>query len=450
MDARGGVRAAPRAALATPLLVAAILAACGDRTTSSEASRAASTEELAAELGLSAVELRRILALGPLGPPPVDPTNRFADDDEAAALGHALFFDTRLSGDGSISCATCHDPGRAFTDGRSISVGTGVGTRNAPTVLDAAHQRWLTWDGRADSLWAQALQPMERSFEMDGDRTAIVRTVLSDPELRAIYETTFRPAPSVEWLDALPERARPLADDPNDPAVLAWAALSDEDREVVDACFANLGKALAAYQRRLHGGESNLDRFVRGLKEGDRAGLAALSPEALEGLRLFVGRAGCIQCHEGPMLSDGEFHLVGVPPPGGGMPSDAGRFLGSRIVKQDAFNAASLHSDDPQGGAALRVSTLAISPETWGAFRTPSLRHVGRTAPFMHAGQLPDLESVVRFYSTLEGAVQLDHHREQVLAPLELSAEESAALLAFLRSLDGPGPEPFLVGPPSF
>ena len=444
------MRTGPRATLAGSLLAVAIVASCGDRPSAPGSRQPATAEDLAAELGLSSIELRRILALGPLGEPPPDATNRFADDDEAAALGHALFFDTRLSGDGSVSCATCHEPSKAFTDGRAVSVGTDAGTRNAPTVLDAAHQRWLTWDGRADSLWAQALQPMERSFEMDGDRTAIVRTVLTDPELRAIYESTFRPAPSVAWLDALPEQARPLADDPNDPAVLAWAALSEGDREVIDACFANLGKALAAYQRRLHGGETKLDRFVRGLRDGDREALSALSPEALAGLRLFVGRAGCIQCHEGPMLSDGEFHLVGVPSPGGGMPNDAGRFLGARIVKQDAFNAAGRHSDDPEGGAALRVSTLAVSPETWGAFRTPSLRHVGRTAPYMHAGQLPDLESVVRFYSTLEGAVQLDHHREQVLVPLELTEAESAALLTFLRSLDGPGPESRWASPPKF
>lgn len=440
---------ASRRILAASALVAAGLAAACGKAPPPEPTRPATTAELANELGLSAVELRRILALGPLGEPPADPTNRFADDDEAAALGHALFFDPRLSGDGSVSCATCHEPSKAFTDGLAVSVGTGEGTRNAPTVLDAAHQRWLAWDGRADSLWSQALQPMERSFEMDGDRTAIVRTVLADPELRAIYESIFRPAPSVEWLDALPERARPLADDPKDPAVQAWAALSDEDREIVDACFANLGKALAAYQRRLRGGETSLDRFVRGLKEGDREALAALSPEALAGLRLFVGQAGCIQCHEGPMLSDGEFHLVGVPQPGGGMPSDAGRFLGARIVKQDAFNAAGSHSDDPNGAAALRVSTLAVSPESWGAFRTPSLRHVGRTPPYMHAGQMADLESVVRFYSTLEGAVQLDHHREQVLVPLDLDEAESAALLAFLRSLDGPGPEPRWGVPPA-
>ncbi|MGA1399011.1 MAG: hypothetical protein ACO38P_01355, partial [Phycisphaerales bacterium] len=107
------------------------------------------------------------------------------------------------------------------------------------------------------------------------------------------------------------------------------------------------------------------------------------------------------------------------------------------------------HSDDPNAAAGLRVSTLAVSPETWGAFRTPRLRQVGRTAPYMHAGQMPDLESVVRFYSTLEGAVQLDHHREQVLAPLELSEAESAALLAFLRSLDGAGSEGDWAGPPS-
>lgn len=424
--------------LAGVLLVAA---SCGERATPPvETAANPITEDLAADLGLSPIELRRILALGPLGPPPPDPTNRVADDEDAAALGHRLFFDERLSRDGSVSCATCHDPGRAFTDGRAVSMGLGEGSRNAPTVLDAAQQRWLTWDGRADSLWAQALQPMERRIEMGGDRTAIVRLVLTDPQLRAEYESVFGAAPDLDWLNGLPEAARPVEVEPGQPAAVAWDALSEADRTSINDCFANLGKALAAYQRRLQGGETNLDRFVRGLRNGDEELLGSLSPEAIAGLRLFVGRGGCIQCHEGPMLSDGEFHLVGAPTPGGGMPTDPGRFLGASIVKADGFNAASRHSDEPEGGAALRVSTLAVSPETWGAFRTPSLRHVGRTAPYMHAGQLPDLESVIRFYSTLEGAVQLDHHREQVLVPLELSEQESRELLAFLKSLEGAGP----------
>ena len=441
------------------LMAAMPLGGCGDRTSTDAtvaddaavaAEPAASAASLAAELGLEAEEVRAILGLGgrlePLGP---EPTNRVATDATAAVLGQRLFFDTRLSGDGSVSCATCHEPGRAFTDGLAIAEGLGAGKRNTPTILDAAHQRWFTWDGRADSLWSQALQPMERPHEMGSTRTGIVRAVLGDPELRREYEAVFGSAPDAAWLENLPERARPVPQAPDDPEAVAWSGLSEGDRLQVDEAFANIGKAMAAYQRRLTGGELPLDRFVRGLREGDRTLTAALDARELAGLRLFVGKAGCIDCHDGPLLSDGEFHAIGAPQVGGGMPSDAGRYLGVDIVKADGFNAASRWSDAPRSERALQTMRLARTPETWGRFRTPSLRQVAATPPYMHAGQLPDLAAVVRFYSTLEGATILDHHQETVLAPLGLDEAEVEALVAFLETLRGEGGDPALLGPPA-
>lgn len=409
---------------------------------------AAEPAALAADLGFDERERRAILGLGPLGPLEPEPTNRFADDDRAARLGQRLFHDPRLSRDGSVSCATCHDPALAFADGRSLAEGLGPGTRNTPTVLDAARQRWFTWDGRADSLWSQALQPMERPHEMGATRAGIVRTVLGDPALRREYAEVFGTLPDLSWSEDLPERARPVPEDPGDPDAVAWAALSQRDRDRIDGVFANIGKALAAYQRRLEGGELPLDRFVRGLRTGDPTMVSALDERERAGLKLFVGKAGCIQCHDGPLLSDGEFHAIGAPVPGGGMPTDAGRYLGIDIVKADQFNAASRWSDAPDGVRALQTARLGRSPETWGRFRTPSLRHVAATPPYMHAGQLPDLESVVRFYSTLEGATILDHHQETVLAPLDLTEAEIADLVAFLETLRGPGPDAALLGLP--
>lgn len=435
---------------------AAAICACDDVVATESASApAAPTADrvepatLAAELDLDQREVRAILGLGPLEPLGNEPTNRVADDDEAARFGQRLFFDTRLSGDGSVSCASCHDPELAFADGLALAEGLGPGTRNTPTILDAAHQRWFTWDGRADTLWAQALQPLERPHEMGGTRTGIVRTVLGDPALRGEYEAIFGTAPEQVWLDELPPRARPVPDAPDDADALAWAEMSRGDRDRVNEAFANIGKSLAAYQRRLAGGELPLDRFVRGLREGDRNLAGALDDRELAGLRLFVGKAGCIQCHDGGLLSDGEFHAIGAPVPGGGMPSDAGRYLGVDIVKADEFNAASRWSDAPDSPRALQTARLARSPETWGRFRTPSLRHVAATPPYMHAGQLPDLESVVRFYSTLDGATILDHHQETVLVPLDLSEGEIADLVAFLETLRGPGPDSTLLGPPA-
>ncbi|MEC9157618.1 MAG: hypothetical protein VYB77_05775, partial [Planctomycetota bacterium] len=154
------------------------------------------------------------------------------------------------------------------------------------------------------------------------------------------------------------------------------------------------------------------------------------------------------ECHAGPMITTGEFHNIGVPPVAGGMPTDSGRHAGTSIVKRDPFNAAGEWSDHPEGGRARMVRTLVETPDNWGRFRTPSLREVSRTAPYMHEGRFETLEDVVRFYSTLEGAVQLDHHQESVLEPLHLDDEEVAQLVAFLESLDGQPVDPAFASAP--
>ena len=131
------------------------------------------------------------------------------------------------------------------------------------------------------------------------------------------------------------------------------------------------------------------------------------------------------------------------------MPTDSGRFAGAGLVKRDPFNAAGIHSDEPDGSRGRLVRTLLETPDNWGRFRTPSLREVSRTAPYMHEGRFQTLEEVVRFYSTLEGAVQLDHHQETVLTPLGLDEGEIADLVAFLEALDGTPREPVFAAPPS-
>ncbi len=362
------------------------------------------------------------------GAPPRDPTNRWADSDAAAALGHALFFDRGLSSNGAVSCATCHRPDRAFSDGLHVAKGVGTGPRRTMTVLDSAHQRWLGWDGRADSLWSQALQPIERDIELGSTRRKALGRVASDPLLRQRWQDAFAQAPLV------PEGA------------------SDEQ---VDASFAMLGKALAAYERRLMTGPSAFDRWVdRWKRNGAPAELApdeGMSASALRGLALFTGRAGCWQCHGGPMLSDGEFHALGAPgrpERGGGVSSDAGRFGGVAILKASAFTAAGNHSDDSSGERAELVKSLVSVPDHFGAMRTPSLRHAALGGPYFHEGQFDTLEQVVRFYSTLEGAQSLDHHQEQVLKRLDLSAAESADLIAFLQSAAGaPPPQTWTLDP---
>ncbi|MBU3728613.1 MAG: methylamine utilization protein [Phycisphaerales bacterium] len=386
-------------------------------------------------IAVSPEQVRRIRAMGWPGAPPPDPTNRWADSDAAAALGQALFFDRGLSSNGAVSCATCHRPDRGFSDGLRVAVGVGTGPRRTMTVLDSAHQSWLGWDGRADSLWSQALQPIERDIELGSSRRSALARVSGNPLLRQRWQAAF-----------------------GEPLQLSEGASADE----VDAAFAMLGKAIAAYERRLVTGPSAFDRWVATWKQsGAPAALQPdehMSPSALRGLVLFSGRAGCWQCHGGPMLSDGEFHALGAPgrpERGGGVSSDPGRYGGVDVLKSSPFTAARAHSDAPSGAKAKIVQSLVRVPDHFGAMRTPSLRHAGLGGPFFHEGQFDTLEDVVRFYSTLEGAQSLDHHQEQVLVRLDLSAGESSDLVAFLRSASGSAPatswtsDPWSVPPPA-
>ncbi|MHC4948164.1 MAG: cytochrome-c peroxidase, partial [Planctomycetota bacterium] len=301
-------------------------------------------------------EKRLIARHSPLPPVPADPTNRVADDDAAAHLGRFLFFDPRLSGPGTVSCETCHDQANGLSNGLPLGVGVGPTRRNAQGLWNVGHNRWFYWDGSADTLWAQALRPIEAANEMGGDRDAVARLVVEDPELRAAYEAVF---------GALPGLDEPSA---------------------VDGVFANVGKAIAAYERRLVTGPAPFDVFAEGLRDGDPAKLAALTPSAQRGLRLFVGAGNCRTCHTGPNFTDGEFHSIGVPPADGGLPRDAGRYDGARRVRGDPFNAAGTHSDDPDGAKAAAIRQLVVSPESWGQFKTPSLRNVALTPPYMQEG----------------------------------------------------------------
>jgi cytochrome c peroxidase len=345
--------------------------------------------------------LARILQHSPVPPPPPDPTNKYADSSDAAMLGRAFFFEKRFSKDGRISCATCHDPGQCFADGLALARGLETNARHAPSLYNSAQQRWYFWDGRADSLWSQALQPLEGASEMGGNRAAIARVIASDAALRAGYEQVF---------GKLPE--------------------NDATR-----VFVNVGKSLAAYERQLVSANSPFDRYAKALRDGDRDAQRAYPEAAARGLELFVGKANCRLCHSGPLFTDGEFHNVGVPSLDKRPPRDAARRQGIEQLLKDPFNAAGAYSDDARCARALELPHLVAGAEQWGQFRTPSLRNVARTTPYMHQGQFATLDDVLHFYSTREGAVPAGHHGEQVLQPLNLSPREIADLKAFLETL---------------
>lgn len=350
-------------------------------------------------------QIQKLLTHTDLGPPPADPTNRFAHDPRAAEFGQALFFDARLSKDGTLSCASCHDPERGFADGESLSQGVARSTRHSPTLWNTAYQRWFFWDGHADSLWSQALKPIESASEMGGDRRDVAALVARDPALRGRYEAVF---------GSLPNRSTP---------------------ESIDEVFANVGKALAAYETLLVSRDSPFDRFASAVRAKEVAAMASYPDDALRGLVLFLGRGNCRTCHAGPNFSDDEFHDIGMPPLGGGPPHDAGRRAGIERVQADPFNAAGRFSDDRSGPRAKELAQLAATAETWGQFKTPTLRNVARTAPYMHQGQVASLTDVARYYSTLEGALSAGHHGETVLVPLKLTEREIQDLVAFLGTL---------------
>lgn len=379
-------------------------------------------------------ELRAIVRLSPRPPPPRDPSNAVADDPRAAKLGERLFFDARLSANGATACATCHDPARAWTDGKRSADGGARFARNTPSIRDTAHNRWFYWDGRADSAWAQALGPLENAREMGGNRLAQIRLVASDARLAADYAAVFGALPDgIADPRRFPPAARPVVDAPDDPLDVAWRAMRDDDRRAANRMFARLGKAIAAFERGITVGETPFDRYVARLRQGDGAPTREFTVAAQRGLKLFVGRGQCTLCHSGAGLSDGEFHDVGIAL-GANHRVDPGRHRGVLTLLASGFTRAGEYADAIAPDAPIRY--LALQSDQLGQFKTPTLRGVAGTAPYMHDGRFDTLEQVVRFYSTRVGASPLGHPTT-LLKPLGLSEGEVGDLATFLRALGG-------------
>jgi len=391
----------------------------------------------AGEVVFDEAERARILTLSPLAAPPLDATNRFDGDPRAERLGQSLFFDPRLSASGEIACATCHDPVLGFTDGKPVAFTIAAGPRRTPHLWNMAWGRWFFHDGRADSLWSQALGPIENEIEMGGDRLALAHYIAADPELRGAFEALRGPLPELEQSARFPAHARPVSARPEHPHDRAWRGMRAEDRAAIDSLFADIGKVIAAYERLLVSRDAPFDRFVEGLRENDAAKRAALDASAQRGLRLFLGKGRCRLCHSGPNFSDGEFHNLGLATRAGEVPDDAGRYAGLPSLVADPFNTRGVHSDDRGGEAAALLDGLVAGPANWGEFKTPSLRSVSTRPPYMHAGQFSDLDAVLNFYSTLEGSAPLHQHQEQIMQPREFTPGEIVDLRAFLEGLEG-------------
>ncbi len=387
----------------------------------------------------SADELRRIHRASPLPEIPPNSTNHVAVNSAAAQLGQFVFFDTRFSKDGTIACATCHDPLLGFGDAKKLSEGINTTARHSPSVINSAYNPWQFWDGRADSLWAQALGPLESADEHGGSRLQYAHLIAEDSELKIAYESVFASLPDLSNQLRFPAQGRPVVEDAENPHAVAWATMSAEDQELITTVFVNLGKSIAAYERLLTSGETPFDRFVDAIEKNESAGYDSLSGSAKSGLKIFMGRGGCHLCHLGSTFTNNGFHNIGLGSRGWLDASDNGRYDGVDTVLSNPFNADGPYADEPDAVSSQRLASLQNSNAKEGQFKVPGLRNVADTAPYMHGGHFQSLEEVVAFYSELNEQSAIGE-RDGALSPLHLSESEIADVVEFLKSLSGNGP----------
>ena len=319
---------------------------------------------------------------------PPDPTNAVADNPAAAEFGRQLFFDARFSVNGKISCATCHQPERRFTDGLPKGVAIGMSKRNTPSIVGTAYSAWLYWDGRRDSQWSQALSPLEDPNEHASNRLSVIAIVVEDKNYWRLYKSLFGEASSV------------------------------------DKMYSNIGKAIAAFERTVMPTASRFDEYIAAVLEGDTEQQGTLfSEDEVRGLRLFIGEANCTQCHNGPLLTNNEFHNTGLANLEGEVP-DKGRVQGVREVLQHPFSCKD----------CSELTFARTGPELIGAFRTPSLRNLENTAPYGHKGQMATLADMLAHYNLAPDAM-IGHNEAK---PLRLNSRELRQLEAFLLTLAAP------------
>ncbi|MCY3802956.1 MAG: cytochrome-c peroxidase [Gammaproteobacteria bacterium] len=375
------------------------------------------------------ITLIRSLWIDNLPPLPRAKGNSVADDLLAAEFGHRLFFDKRLSANGQVSCASCHRPEHSFTDGLEVAEGLNTGKRNTMSIVGTAYSPWLFWDGRKDSLWSQALSPLENPLEHGSSRMQLVHLVAQDEHYRAQYGKLFGPLGDFSDASRFPTAAGPVDDKNLDES---WQSMAPEDQEAVTRVFVNIGKAIAAYERLLIPGAARFDHYVEELVTGNREPSEILSKDERAGLRLFIGKAQCINCHNGPLLTNHEFHNTAVLSSPGSLPSK-GRIKAVQAVLDDPFNCRGDFSDiNPRECTELRF--IRTGDNLVGAHKTPSLRNTAKTAPYMHAGQLTTLEEVIDHYDRAPAAM-VGHNEAKVLS---LRRREVKQIEAFLHTLTAP------------
>jgi cytochrome c peroxidase len=376
-----------------------------------------------ADVTFTPAEQARIALHGPWPATiPGDPGNEYSGLHWAEQAGEQLFNDTALSGSGEFSCASCHNPALGFTDGLRVSIGADTHFRNSQTLLNAGLQRWFGWDGGTDSLWAAALRPMLSPIEMNATIDAVAQYLRSEPRYADVLQRN--------------------ADD-------QYITLDSQTNESLSVKAAKL---IGAYVRTLVSGRAAFDNFRDELLSTDtstaktrantESGLlndgsknrTIMSDAAKRGLKLFIGEANCQLCHYGPNFSNGEFHDIGRPFFIGVGEVDPGRYRGIERLRTDPYNLTGSFNGTNNSAEICKTERVKLTRADWGRWRTPSLRNLTATAPYMHDGSIDTLREVVDAYADID-PTRLHTEGESILRPLDLSEQQREDLVAFLESL---------------
>ncbi len=438
-----------------------------------------------------------------------DTTNKYADNAAAAALGQQFFYDkafagpiivgsdTPLGGDagangkkgetGKVACANCHQPANQYMfDTRSTPNMTTIGTqwmiRNASTTLNTSFYKvWCEKDGVRDTQWSDGLTDPEDPTSMDSNRNRVAHIIYA--KYKDAYNAVFTDHPLDPALDLVTGDLKrfPLDATPvnagsdvlngtnqghfdNTAWGTNWNNMAPADQQIVMRIFANFGKAIQAFLRLNVSRNAPFDRYMAG-------DYTQLSASAKAGLGLFIGKAGCVNCHSGPLFSDSKFHNTGLAASGVHIaPDETGRYDAIPAVLSGEFNSNTVFSDDQNSGRltddAGEITDLDAAatpdPVTIGQWRTTQLRNVGKTAPYMHTGQLATLTEVVQFYNLVGAAGQFDPDGgnptcpqsppaaglpphppcaygtiDKLMQPLNLSDGEVQNIVDFLNALTG-------------
>jgi cytochrome c peroxidase len=366
------------------------------------ASGSVADDRIAGAPGFTADEIQKILSHGPWPTPATtDKSNRVSGKPTAIELGTRLFFDARLSRVGDTSCGTCHVPERNWTDNERRAIGRVVVDRNTPTVSNLRGSRWYGWDGGADSLWSQSLRPMLDERELGATPQHVANLVRSDEQLACRYRRTFGEEPPAN----------------NDEAI-----------------FVNVGKAIAAFLETVVSGRTPFDQFRDALARGEVSATGAYSEAAQRGLKIFLGKGACENCHTGPNFTSGEFFSTGLSRFAPNGKPDAGRAEGIRKVLASRFNLLGPYNDDATGQVAEQTRRLVVDKRMTGEFKVPTLRNLVLSGPYGRDGSIDSLNDVVRHYSGID-PVRLHAKDGKPGTPLGLTVAEQRDLVVFLESL---------------